>query len=87
MLDSGATSQFIDSEFCRENNFKLQKKETPETLTVVNGRTGENLITYKATLALNINGYCETLTFQVVDIYNTPIILGITWLRKHEPTI
>jgi hypothetical protein len=38
MVDSGATSCFIDFDFALSQNFPLRKKTHPEALLVVDGR-------------------------------------------------
>ncbi|KHJ32242.1 hypothetical protein EV44_g3193 [Erysiphe necator] len=38
MVDSGATSFFVDLEFLRQNNLNPKKKTKPEVFTVVDGR-------------------------------------------------
>ena len=53
MVDSGATSLFIDEDFARAYNIPLKLKNKLETLTVVDGRTSSaGDIIYKAEIQL-----------------------------------
>ncbi|HYP42904.1 MAG TPA: retropepsin-like aspartic protease [Candidatus Nitrosocosmicus sp.] len=88
MIDCGATSQFIDYDFAKTNKIPLQQKKIPEKLTLVDGRpsTAGDLI-YEATIELAINQYLEKITFQITKIGKYPMILGTTWLERHNPQI
>ena len=87
MIDSGASTQFIDLDFAVKNNLPLTLKATPETLIVVDGRQAESQLTHACTLALTVIQHLETLTFQVTKIAGWNVILGKTWLKRHNPVI
>jgi hypothetical protein len=38
LVDGGATSLFIDKKFAEQNGFPLQRKKTPRSLFVIDGR-------------------------------------------------
>ena len=63
MIDSGASTQFIDLDFAVKNNLPLTMKPTPETLIVVDRREAENQLTHTCTLDLPVDQHLETLTF------------------------
>ena len=44
-------------------------------------------ITHMATVPMDIDSHRETATFQVADLKNHEIVLGMPWLWKHNPTI
>ena len=87
MIDSGASTQFIDLDFAVKNNLPLTLKPKPETLIVVDGREAENQLTHTCTLDLTIDQHLETLTFQVTKLAGWNMILGKTWLKRHNPVI
>jgi hypothetical protein len=77
MIDSGATSCFIDFDFTLAQRYPLQKKTRPKALLVVDGRkssTGD--ILYEVDIHLQINQHLETSVFQVTKISGYPAILG-----------
>ena len=87
MIDSGASTQFIDLDFAVKNNLPLTLKPKPETLIVVDGREAESQLTHTCTLDLTIDQHLETLTFQVTKLAGWNMILGKTWLKRHNPVI
>ena len=78
MIDSGASTQFIDLDFAVKNNLPLTLKPKPETLIVVDGREAENQLTHTCILDLTIDQHLETLTFQVTKLAGWNMILGKT---------
>ena len=87
MIDSGASTQFIDQDFVVKNNLPLTLKTKPETLIVVDGREAEKQLTHTCTLELTVDQHLETLTFQVTKLAGWNMILGKTWLKRHNPVI
>lgn len=88
MIDSGASSSFIDEVFLRENHLIPRKKRHPETVRVVDGRqSSSGKITHEIDLTLQIDTHIEVLTFQVTRIARYNIILGKSWLSNHDPEI
>src|SRR5690606_28628120 len=85
MVDCGATSQFINQSFCEEKGLKLIKKRVLETLHLVDGNLAlAGLITHEVHLQLMIDQHLENLVFQVTRLGKTPLILGKSWLRRHN---
>ena len=78
MIDSGASTKFIDLDFAVKNNLSLTLKPKPETHIVVHGREAENQLTHTCTLDLTIDQHQETLTFQVTKLAGWNMILGKT---------
>ena len=69
MIDSGASSQFIDLDFTLGLNLALDKKSTPEDLVLADGvRSKVGQITHTYTLKLMIDQHLETLTFHVTKL-------------------
>ena len=87
MIASGASTQFIDLDFAVKNNLPLTLKPTPETLIVVDEIEAENQLTHTCTLDLTVDQHLETLTFQVTKLAGWNMILGKTWLKRHNPVI
>ena len=88
MVDSGASSQFIDLDFALNLNLPLAPKEKPEDLVLADGaRSIVGQITHTCTLKLAIDQHIEELTFQVTKLAGWNLIVGKPWLRHHNPTI
>jgi hypothetical protein len=88
MIDCGATSQFMDKDFALKHGLKLRKKPIPETLTVVDGRTSvAGDLTHEVTVQLLIDRHLENVVFQITKLGAVPLILGKTWLHRHNPLI
>ena len=88
MVDSGASSQFIDLDFTLNLNLKLDLKPKPEDLVLADGlRSKVGQITHTCTLKLMIDQHLKDLRFHVTKLANWNLIVGKPWLRRHNPTI
>jgi len=88
MIDSGASSQFIDLDFTLSLNLPLDLKRKPEDLVLADGvhsKVGQ--ITHTCSLRLTIDQHVEDLTFHVTKLAGWNMIVGKPWLRRHNPTI
>ena len=69
MIDSGASSQFIDLDFALNLNLPLVLKRKPEDLLLADGvRSKVGQITHTCTLRLKIDQHLEDLTFHVTNL-------------------
>ena len=92
MIDSGATGNFIDTRTAADNGIRTFKKEKPYPLFLVDGETiGENkgMVTQETgKLSMTVaRGHTEDIQLDVVTMGTHMIILGMPWLRKHNPQI
>jgi hypothetical protein len=88
MVDCGAIENFIDERYAKQNNIPLQRKAIPRRVLAVDGREGANgPETHDAVVDLTINNHYETIRLHCITIGNSPIIVGLPWLRKHNPNI
>lgn len=89
LVDCGATGYaFIDEDFVRRHNLPLFNLRQPRALEVIDGRpilSGD--ITHITKLRLNINSHIEELPMFVTKLGHYPIVLGLPWLRRHDPAI
>ena len=88
LLDSGATGMFIDVEYVRTQ--KLQTHPLPRTIPVYNidGTPNEaGSIKEEVDLICTFGNHSECATFLVTSLGSMGIILGHTWLVKHNPEI
>src|SRR5690606_28013797 len=88
MIDSGATTQFINEDFAVSKGIPLIEKPYGETLTVFDGReSADGKITHEVEIRLIIDNHIETCTFQVTRLNHYQLIVGKSWLKKHNPEI
>ncbi|QRV99733.1 Retrotransposon nucleocapsid protein [Ceratobasidium sp. AG-Ba] len=88
MLDSGASSIFISKNIVR--NFQLFKKklDKPRRLKVIDGREIESgRVEHYVTLNLKIFDHEEEIDAYVVNVGNHDLVLGMAWLKRHNPAI
>lgn len=84
MIDSGASTLFINKKFVEKYNVKTQKLKQPNIDGTPN-RAG--FITEMAVLTTAVGEHKEKSVFTVTDIGPEDVIIGIDWLRYHNPNI
>jgi hypothetical protein len=89
LVDSGATSSFIDQTFVAQHNIPVVKKSTPVPVEVIDGRTiTSGAITHETTpLELCIGKHTEKIILNIISTPHHPIIIGLLWLEAHNPII
>jgi hypothetical protein len=88
MIDPGASSCFIHKDFVKNYKISTIKKKKPRKLKVIDGREiSSGLVEYECTFKLTIGSHSEEIVCNVADIGKHSIVLGMSWLRKHNPTI
>ena len=89
LVDCGASGfAFIDKDYAHHHNLPLHSLKEPRHLEVIDGRpidSGD--ITHVVKVGLNINGHYEQLSAYVTKLGHYPLVLGIPWLRHHNPLI
>jgi hypothetical protein len=86
LVDSGATSFFIDQTFVAQHNIHVVKKSTPVPVEVIDERTiASSVITHETTpLKLCIDKHTEKIVLNIISTPHHPIILGLPWLKAHN---
>ena len=88
MLDSGASSIFINSRFVQRHELKTSELEYPILLrNADNTENAMGRITHEVLLDLEVRGHQEKVLASVADIGDDELIIGIDWLRHHNPEI
>jgi RNase H-like domain found in reverse transcriptase/Reverse transcriptase (RNA-dependent DNA polymerase)/Integrase zinc binding domain/Integrase core domain/Aspartyl protease/Chromo (CHRromatin Organisation MOdifier) domain len=89
MIDSGASGYaFIDETFAQSHHLPLQPLRYPRRLDVADGSpTSSGSITRLAELRLSVANHHESVPCFVTKLGHYPIILGKTWLSRHNPKI
>ena len=90
LLDSGAQSSYLSLRAIWLAGLRPQRKEQPYPLRVANGEPmpEESEITHEVTdIQMNIYRHHEEITLDVFGMATHDVILGLPWLRKHNPWI
>lgn len=88
MVDSGATTKFIHRRFIQQNRVKTRKLSKPIPLFNIDGTTNKDgTISEVAVLNMAIGEHTEQVVFIVTDIGAEDLIIGLDWLREHNPEI
>ena len=86
MVDSGAMSSFIDLSFAQSLNLVLVPKSNPVNVVAFDGNPAGTILS-ECTVTLEIGHHSETITLDVTNLGHYPIILGMPWLKLHDPAI
>ena len=88
MIDSGAAGNFMDPRY--KNRYQIKGQEKPQVVPII-GLNGESLgpgITHESgPLPMVIGDHFEIINFDVTPLGQYDIVLGVPWLRKHNPDI
>jgi len=88
MIDSGATEDFMDQEVCNKHGIKMIKAKNPREIYLADGKpSAMGPVTHMTNVPMDISGHRELATFQVANLQNHDVILGIPLLSEHNPTI
>ncbi|QRV80264.1 Retrotransposable element Tf2 protein [Ceratobasidium sp. AG-Ba] len=87
LVDSGSSKNFLDINFAKNNNIPLTPLVNPRTVVAIDGKELPNKIKNKTTLEVEIEGWTFDVTFFVMDLGDTDMILGLDWLQDADPDI
>ncbi|GLB39313.1 putative retrotransposable element tf2 155 kda protein type 1-like [Lyophyllum shimeji] len=85
LLDSGASGLFLHIHFVREHGLTTRTLSWPIPVNNLDGTANAaGAITEVIDLVLRYNGHSERVVFAVTDLGEQDMILGYTWLKKHN---
>src|SRR5882724_3066322 len=88
LIDSGATGMFIDVRFVRSKNIRTHRLPREILVYNVDGTPNEvGHITEVVDLIVQYKDHSKWVTFHVMGIGQTTIILGHMWLMEHNTEI
>jgi len=88
LLDSGTTGCFVDKNWALDQRLQLSKLVKPIPVLNIDGtRNQEGDIMHYVLLTVGIGKHAEKLWCAVTCLGKVPLILGHTWLQKHNPNI
>ncbi len=89
-IDSGAAGNFIDAEFAKTHKIPLVPCESHLAVAALDGRPlGSGRIHFTTEDLTLLTGalHTETIRLFVFQSPQTPLILGLPWLERHNPHI
>ena len=88
LLDCGATGLFMDMKWAKGNFISMTELEYLIHVYNMDGsQNSVGSITHEATLIMIHKGHREKVTFEICDLGKVNLIIGYTWLKKHNPEI
>ena len=88
MVDSGATGNYMDPRFQRQLGILGIEKAQPEPISGLNGENlGSHLTVESGSVPMAVAEHEERINFDVTPLGQYDIVLGIPWLRNHNPEI
>src|SRR6201996_9570085 len=88
MVDSGATSPFIDHKYASKHKMTKIPLEHPILLYNIDGSRNEaGSITHKVRLNLRVGQDREKFNFYISSLGPKKVILGLPWLHHRNPQI
>ncbi|ESK80668.1 pro-pol protein, partial [Moniliophthora roreri MCA 2997] len=87
-VDCGATDKFIDKDYAKSNRFVLHPLICPIPVYNVNGSPNcLGTIPEMADVVLKYKDHTERTMFAVTSLGKQTVLLGYSWLEKHNPEI
>ena len=89
LLDSGASTCFIDKSFVRAHNISTVHTSQPISIEAIDGRVLSSGAVTEATipLVLQFGAHQEEVTFYLIGTPRHRIVLGLSWLETHNSTV
>ena len=86
LIDSGATDNFVSKTWLKDRANQREKLTQPIEVKLADGRSKE-LINSQITAEVQIGGHTSAETLYEVTLGDYDVVLGLKWLRKHNPHI
>ena len=88
LIDCGATASFIDKRIVDQLGWNYDKLEHSITLINVDGSPNTHgAVDEYIRLRMDYKGHREVMTFFLANIGSNSMILGLDWLKEHDPNI
>ena len=88
MIDSGTIGNYMNPIFKKQLKILGIKKATPEPISGLNSEDlGGHLMDESGFVPMAVMSHLESINFDVTPLGQYDMVLGIPWLRNHNPTI
>lgn len=86
LIDSGADDNFMDFTFAQQSGLQTVPLECPLVANALDGRHLAKITQETKPVELIISGnHHEKVSFKLISSPHSPIILGLPWLKLHNP--
>ena len=86
MIDSGSAGYFISPATVEKYGLVTHMRDTPLSVTHVQGGS-VGVVSEQVTCEMSLGTHKETITLDVVPLGKHAIIIGMPWLRVHNPNL
>ena len=88
LIDSGADESFMDVTIALELGIPTQPLSVPLDARALDGRSIGEVIHSTVPVQLQVSGdHSEPIHFLLIASPHVPVVLGFSWLQKHNPVI
>lgn len=89
LIDSRSSACFLDEEFAKCHNIPLVRKLKLVHLEVIDGRPLlSSSVTHESyPIEVTFKDHSSYIIFNIIKTPSNPVILGLSWLEKYNPTI
>lgn len=87
MLDSGASGNFMSPTAVERLGIRTRRKAQPVELTAVDGSQLPGVDRETVSVPMILQQHHESIVFDIMPMARHGVIIGITWLRDHNPRI
>ncbi len=88
MVDTGAMGNFINQDFVQNTKLPTHKLSQPILVYNINGTLNEaGSIHEVVDMIMTYGGHLERILLMVTQLGKQSMILGFSWLKKHNPKI
>ena len=88
LIDSGSDCNFIDEDFARSHDIKIFPLESAIRVRSLDASPLTSITKISETVRFTVSGnHTESIRFHVFRAPHHPVVLGRTWLHRHDPQI
>ncbi|XP_072770759.1 DNA-binding protein RFX2 isoform X1 [Nerophis lumbriciformis] len=88
LIDSGSDDNFIDESVVKHFSIPVAKLPRPRVVRSLDGGHLASVTHQTQPLSLKLSGnHFESINFLIIPSRSAPVVLGLTWLAKHNPHI
>lgn len=89
LIDSGASADFFDIDLALEQRLALIPLDFPLQVQTIDGRplVAGDVAYQTPPMRMDVDRHTETLSFHVTKLSGHPVVLGMSWLAKHDPAV
>lgn len=87
LVDSGAQGNYMATRTAKRLRITGHRKEEPYPLVLATGAATNGVTMETGEIRMDIGEHEENIDFDIAPLGTHEVILGMSWIRKHNPTI